>query len=188
MVQTKQDEKSVEPAKQQAAKPEGGAVPSLADILQKAEQAYAAYMDAQKDVAEAYRQSELDAEKAYKASETRAKTKRDESMKQAIEARDEVLAGGVKAHDEAVKQAEQVYKQAEQAYKQAEQAYKRAAERAGETYQGCELQAKGACDGAIKQALRTYEQTTGLAWKKREETTQQAWNIYTRETGGSEQK
>ena len=64
MVQTKQDEKVVEPAEQQAAKPGGVAVPSLADILQKAEQAYAAYMDAQKDVASAYRRSELDAEGA----------------------------------------------------------------------------------------------------------------------------
>ena len=59
-------EKVVSPPSQEAReKP----ATSLSDILLRAEKAYAAYVEAQKDVATAYRESELEAERAYRESE-----------------------------------------------------------------------------------------------------------------------
>ena len=64
---------------------------SLSDILLRAEKAYAAYVDAQKDVATAYRESELEAERAYRESEHQAKHARDVGIRHALKARDEAV-------------------------------------------------------------------------------------------------
>ena len=62
-----QAQKPAKPAEPPAAAPAGGQpATSLSEILLRAEKAYAAYKEAQSDVAQAYRESELEAERAYK--------------------------------------------------------------------------------------------------------------------------
>ncbi|GAH76275.1 unnamed protein product [marine sediment metagenome] len=82
MEQKEQSEKRAEEAGKQAVEPisevREPAVMSLDEILGRSERAYAAYMEAQMEVAKAYRENELQAEKADIESEQKAKNACDE--------------------------------------------------------------------------------------------------------------
>lgn len=96
---------------------------SLSDILSRAERAYSAYVEAQKDVAKAYRESEFNADEVFKQKEYEARlslTKaidmarkaRDQTIEQATKAREEATTKAIETRYETIKKAERAYQSA----------------------------------------------------------------------------
>ena len=88
----------IEPIEEVAAEPRGGAAEPLAEVLKRLESAYAAYTEAEREVAKAYKSNETQVEKAYKEAERKANNAFEKAVEQAIKARDEAeqqaLRGG----------------------------------------------------------------------------------------------
>ena len=106
--QKKKDEatpepEAVEPAEERPSSP-------LDEVMSQAERAYAAYMDAERQVAKAYHENEVQVAKAYKRAEQQAARNYASNVAQALKDRDEALAKAAKARDDVITQAEGAYR------------------------------------------------------------------------------
>lgn len=79
---------------------------SLDKILGQAQKAYAAYMDATREVSRIYRENEMQVAEAYRRTKQRANAAFEEDIKQALKARAEKEHDARKAYQEAREQAE----------------------------------------------------------------------------------
>ena len=97
--------RAVKHAEEQAPKPEDGTseqvMDPLAELVGRAHSAYAAYADAQKQVARAYKERDQQLEKAYKQAEQQADSTYEETIEQALRDR-----------EKAEQQAEKVFEKA----------------------------------------------------------------------------
>jgi len=116
------------------------AVEPLEEILGRAEKAYTAYIDAQKEVARAYKRNEVQFDKAFVAAGDRASAAYAEALQKA--ARERGLTE-----------------------KAAEDAYRKALEQAKTAYESSVQQALKARDEAILQAWNARKQAIDVAWK-----------------------
>jgi len=116
------------------------AVEPLEEILGRAEKAYTAYIDAQKEVARAYKRNEVQFDKAFITAGDRANAVYTEALQKAARER-------------------------EMAEKAAEDAYRKAMEQAKSTYESNAQQALKARDEAVLQAWNARKQAIDVAWK-----------------------
>ena len=136
----------------------------LSDVLGKAQKAYSAYLEAQREVAKAYKVNELQLERGYK--ETAQKADRD--CENAINV-------ALRAREEAERRAEEVFAkvvaQARQAEKEAEEVYQRALE-----------QSRTECESSVNEAMKIRDAAIDNAWELRTRTVDRAWMIFLKET------
>ncbi len=99
-------EEMAQQVKKSLEKTEQAASP-LDQIQQQAVMAYAAYMEAEQQVARAYKENEGHVQKAYGAAEQQAQKAYDESMAQALRRREEAELQAKKAFEESLSQASQ---------------------------------------------------------------------------------
>ena len=78
----------------------------LDELVGHAEMAYAAYLEAERQVIRAYRDNELQLSKAHRKAEQQAQSIYDAAVAEALKAREEALAQAMKAHDKALEKAE----------------------------------------------------------------------------------
>ena len=112
----------------------------LAELLGRAERAYAAFLEAQREVARAYKGQEKQAEAAYRKAEQRANEACEAAMEQVLKAR----------------------LQAEQG---AEEAYRRARDEAAAVYQESVRQVLRDRKETMEQAWETSKQAVEQSWK-----------------------
>lgn len=88
------------------------AVPKLSkpldEVLGRAERAYLAYMEAQKEVGQAYRENEVQAEGTLRQSEEDARNSSNGIIHQALSTRDEAVESARKEREEGTAQAERL--------------------------------------------------------------------------------
>jgi len=116
------------------------AVEPLEEILSRAEKAYTAYIEAQKEVARAYKRNEVQFDRAFVAASDRANAVYAEALQRAARER-------------------------EMAEKAAEDAYRKALEQAKSAYESSVQQALKARDEAVLQAWNARKQAIDVAWK-----------------------
>jgi hypothetical protein len=116
------------------------AVEPLEEILGRAEKAYTAYIDAQKEVGRAYKRNEVQFDRSFAASGEKANASCTEAIQKA--ARDR-----------------------EMAEKAAEEAMRKAVEQAKTAYEATVQQALKARDEAVSNAWNARKQAIDSAWK-----------------------
>lgn len=132
------------------------AIEPLAEVLGRVESAYAAYVDAEREVAKAYKANEQQVEKSYKEVEQQANSTCEQAIAQALRVR-------------------------EGAEQQAEKAYQKAKEQAEETSRRTKEQTKRTYDENVRQALMVRQETIEQGWTTRTEAIERAWKIFSKE-------
>ena len=87
-------------------------VKPLDEVMGQAEKAYAAYMEAERQVARIYKSNEVQVANAYRKAEEQANRACEEGVRQALEARDEAIEQASEVREEAERQAREAYQKA----------------------------------------------------------------------------
>ncbi len=142
-----------------------GRMGPLSDVLGKAQRAYVAYLEAQKEVAKAYKVNEIQLEKAFREAERIA----DKACQEAIA---ELIADRQDSEQRAEQKLWNTVDQARQMEQDAEAEYKQTMDQVRTELQEC-----------INEAMRTRDDAIARAWEMRSKTVDRAWAIFLKETG-----
>ena len=137
----------------------------LSDVLGKAQRAYSAYLEAQKEVAKAYKVNELQLERAYREAERHADEECQNTIAELLADREESEQQAEETFRNAVEQARQMEKDAQEAYSQTLD------------------QVRENCEANVNEALKTRDAANAKAWELRSRTVDRAWAIFLKETG-----
>ncbi len=137
----------------------------LSDVLGKAQKAYSAYLEAQKEVAKAYKVNELQLERSYREAQRIAEKACQDAINEALNEREEDEHNAEELLRKTIDQARQMEKEAE------------------ESYSKMIDQSRENCEANVSEALQTRDETVNKAWELRSRTVDRAWTIFLRETG-----
>lgn len=135
---------------------ERGTAHPLDEFLGRTQKAYAAYLEAQRDVWRAFQETAERAEGSF-----------EKEKEEASKTRDEVIGRALASRRQAGDEAERVFAEAIQA--------------ARDTYQKSREQAEKACEDNVGQAIAAYEQVVNRAWEMRKGAFERAWSIFSKQ-------
>ena len=166
-VEIESEEKTTSPAPEAATEsPEAVVtqeVEPLTEVLSRAQQAYQAYMDAQKEVAGTYRANELQMQEAYKEREVQGDKLCEQALELARSARDEARRRATLVYQTAIEAAQKAQQEAEEAYEKALQ------------------ELNNEYENRAKEALQERATSVAEAWKAHTDRLERAWKVYARE-------
>ncbi|MFC1870031.1 hypothetical protein ACFLYE_02030 [Chloroflexota bacterium] len=110
MKQTEKEESPEEIQKQVKETP----VSTLDKLLGSAQNAYAAYAEAERELTRAYKENEARAVNSYNKAEQRLQAECDEFIARTLKEREEAIERAAKAHSDALRRAEEAFRKAKQ--------------------------------------------------------------------------
>ena len=132
----------------------------LTEVRSRAQQAYQAYMDAQKEVGGAYRANELQTQEAYKEREVQADKLCEQALELARSARDEARRRTALVYQTAIEVAQKAQQEANEAYEKALQVL------------------DNEYDERAKEALQERATSIAEEWKAHTIRLERAWKVY----------
>ncbi len=155
--ETGKSDKATQEQKEGSQDVQGHLMDSLEGMLEQAERARAAFLEAERQLATVYRQKDIEVAQEYSNTEEHAQIACDQAIEQAVRARDADIAKAVKAQCEALQQTADNLRQAREA-------------------------ADRICQEQISKAVTNRRAAISEAHQVRDKTIEQAWVVYSKTT------